>query len=132
MKRVKIIFALVISSILLCGCESSKNKVVCVGKVVDDGYEMTMRITAKLKDDKVTNATATMTFNDEDTAQAVCGFLNIQTSTNEVDTYECKGNKITIKDFSKVKETSENDKIIGITKEEFINKMTEDEGVTCK
>ena len=93
-----------------------------------------------MKNNKVSSVNAEMNFDSEDTAKQTCSTLELMNSFNTDESkkldFKCKGKKITIKDYDKFGSDKEEDKLVGLTKDEFIKKMTEgsdeDSKVTCK
>lgn len=114
------------SLFLLTGCGS---KVVCKGTTEDGGQKIKMKITATIKSDKVSKASATMTFSDKKTAEQTCGFLALAAAMSEeakdLD-YKCKGKTLEVKNYELME-----DGIKGATKDSFIKSMKE-QGLTCK
>lgn len=122
--------------LLFTGCGS--NKVVCTQTEEEDGKKIELQVTANLKDNKVSTVDATMKFEDDTTASQYCGIMQLFNSFTEDETkkidVKCSGKNVTIKNYESIldSEDSEN-KIAGLTKEEFIQKMTsKDENVKCK
>ena len=133
----KFLVLMFVSMFLVCGCGKSKDEVVCTGKVNEDGYEVEMKLIAKLKNDKVSSLSASMTFADESTANTFCGYLGMANSFAESEDqkidYECSGKTLTIKDYTKL-ESDGDSEFMGLTRDEFIKKASESEDgtVTCK
>ena len=128
---------LIIGTLFLTGCGS---KVVCSSTIKDEDSTTKMKVTANMKSGKVSSVDAEMTFNSEDEANKTCSTLALISSFSSSEDgkkleYKCKGKKITIKNYDSLS-SSEDGKLVGLTKEEFINKMTdsstEEEKVTCK
>ena len=127
---------LIVGTLLLTGCG---NKVVCSSTVKDGDKTAKIKITANMKNNKVSSVNAEMNFDSEDTAKQTCSSLELINSFNTDESkkldFKCKGKKITIKDYDKLGSDDE-DKLVGLTKDEFIKKMTENSDeeskVTCK
>lgn len=131
MKKVAILF--VIGLFLVSGC-GKKNQVVCTGSQEESGQKFTMKVTANIKDDKVSGISAKMTFDNEDMAKSFCGILGLansmsEDSKNKIE-FDCGKKSITIKNYEKLAE-SEGENVADLSKEDFIKAM-EEEGLTCK
>lgn len=130
----KFAFLFVVGLFLLSGCGSKGNQVVCTGTQEEDGQKVEMKVVADLKDDKVSAVSATMKLDSEEMAQTLCGFLGLANSMAESDSdkidYDCDGKEIRIKNFDAM-ESSEDDKMVGLTKADFIKAMEEEE-LKCK
>lgn len=128
----KIIFLLVICAFLVVGC-GNKNQVTCTKTETEDGVTATIKMIANLKDNKVSSVDAVMSYDDENTISLMCSMFAVANEHAESDSdkvdYKCNKNSIEIKNFDKM--SDEDEKIIGITKEEFISGM-ESEGASCK
>lgn len=118
-----------ISLLVLTGCGSS-NSLTCTGSAEENGQKVEMELKANFdKDDKLESAKATMTFDDEETAEQMCKLFEMANGAVEDDQkidYECNGKKVTIDGYEKMLEMKE------ITKDEFKKEMESDEGITCK
>lgn len=112
--------------LLFTGCGS--NKVVCTQTTEEDGKKMELQVTANMKDNKVSTVDATIKFEDDTTASQ---FADDESKKIDV---KCSGKSITIKNYDSVLASSDSEnKVTGLTKDEFIQKMTsEDENVKCK
>lgn len=129
---------LVVGTLLLTGCGGKK--VVCTSEVKDVTGSYKMNITANLKDNKVSKLSAEMKFEDDNAAEQMCSMLKAFSSLiegNEKLDYKCNGKKITVNNYNLLVDSDDDsDKVIGITKDEFIKKMeessTDEEKVTCK
>ena len=128
----KILFLSILSLFLLTGCGKS-NTITCTGTQDEDGIKVKSEIKAEIKDNKVTNVTAKMEFDDSKTASTMCGIFNFANSMAEKDEdkfdYDCKDKTIIFKNYLKLL-SSEKDKQ-EFTKEEFV-KIMEEEKLTCK
>lgn len=89
---------------------------------------MELQVTANMKDNKVSTVDATIKFEDDTTASQ---FADDESKKIDV---KCSGKSITIKNYDSVLASSDSEnKVTGLTKDEFIQKMTsEDENVKCK
>lgn len=128
----KILFLSILSLFLLTGCGKS-NTITCTGTKDEDSIKVKSEIKAEIKDNKVTNVTAKMEFDDSKTASTMCGIFNLANSMAEKDEdkfdYDCKDKTIIFKNYLKLL-SSEKDKQ-EFTKEEFV-KIMEEEKLTCK
>lgn len=128
----KILFLSILSLFLLTGCGNS-NTITCTGTQEEDGIKVKSEIKAGIKDNKITNVTAKMEFDDSKTASTMCGIFNLANSMAENDEdkfdYDCKDKTITFKNYLKLL-SSEQDKQ-EFTKDEFI-KIMEEAKLTCK
>ncbi|MDO4963046.1 MAG: hypothetical protein Q4E75_03000 [bacterium] len=126
---------LCISLFLLTGCGSKKsNEVVCSGSIEEDDVKLGMAVTAKLKDGKVSNASVKMTFDDEDTAKEYCDLFNLANSyseENEKISFNCSSKEIEFDDYASILSNDDDDDIIGMTKDDFVKYMIEQD-LTCK
>lgn len=122
--------------LLFTGCGS--NKVVCTQTTEEDGKKMELQVTANMKDNKVSTVDATIKFEDDTTASQYCGLMQLFNSFTEDESkkidVKCSGKNITIKNYDSVLASSDSEnKVTGLTKDEFIQKMTsEDKNVKCK
>ena len=121
---------------VVTGC-GSKNEMKCTGTMEENGQKVEAEVTAEFdKDDKLVDATIVEDLGSEETAKQLCSLY--QTFSSEMPegvSVSCSGSKVTIKGFAKMNDSEdEEDKMIGLTKEEFKTKMeSETEGkVTCK
>ena len=132
----KVVFLIAICALFLTGC-GSKDKLVCSGKTDMMGYSVEAKVTAEFKNDKVSDVKAELVFDDEDTAKSMCSMFELANSMagseEEKMSIECKGKSLVFKDFSQLIEDEEtNEKVIGMSKADFIKEMEETENVTCK
>ena len=128
---------LIIGTLLLTGCG---NKVVCSSTIKNDDSSAKVKIIANMKSGKVSSLSAEMNFDTEKGANIACSSIAIISGySNSEDgkkiDYKCKDKKITIKNYDLLL-NSEDDKFVGLSKDEFINRMTkennDDRKVTCK
>ena len=128
---------LIVGTLFLTGCG---NKVVCSSTVKDGEESYKVKITANMKSNKVSSVDGEMTFESEASAEKMCSMLNLVNSFSSDEEkkldFKCKGKKITIKNYDKLESDDAEDKLVGLTKDEFIKKMTEgsdeESKVTCK
>lgn len=119
MKKTLLIVLIILT---LSGCGKKKETINC-SLTTTEGIKLTTVVNIKIKDDIVTDATATMTYEDEETANNMCKIFNVASDAgNKV---ECKGDTIVIKDYHKT--LSDKD----LTKEEMIDYHTS-RNYTCK
>lgn len=135
--------------LLLTGCGGSGNKVTCTASFEEDGHKYSGEVVAELdSNDKVKDATISMTFENSDDAdqfysmiQMVLGMAkSFAEEGQEVPNIDIKkdGKKIIIDnyaEFAKLNSGEEDEvNIIGMTKDEFIKQLEsdEDEKWSCK
>ena len=128
--------------VLLTGCGGgSSNKVTCTADLKEgDTKYGTAEIIAELDgSDKVKSATMTMNIDDEKMAQQVYGMFTLMNSFAENDSQKIDakldGKKITIKNLEAYMSQNESgEKLIGMSKADFIKAMEEDESMktVCK
>ena len=122
--------------VLLTGCGGSGNKVNCTANVDEDGHKYKAEIIAELDNDKVKDVTASMTFENADDADQLynsyTAIINMAKQYaqegQEVPDIDIKknGKTVTISnyaDFASTMESENDEKLIGITKDEFIKKI---------
>ncbi len=130
----KIMFSIMVVGcvFLLTGCGLG-NKVVCTGTTEESGYKVGMKVTATLKGNKVDKVSASMSFDNKETADTFCSILKLANTYAEdgkkID-FSCSGKSITIKDYTQLVDSSD-EKLSDITKEDFIKAM-ESEKLKCK
>ena len=125
----KVLGLSLISLLVLTGCEKS---VVCKGTVEEDNAKASIEVKGILENDKISKASATMSFSDETSAQSTCGMLALVNSfaeDSEKITYECNGKTIKLDNYLQM--ASEDEKKDSYTKDEFI-KLMEEQELTCK
>lgn len=128
MKKLFTFALLGLSMVMLTGC--GKNQITCTGAEEQDGQKIEMKVTAKPKDGKVTEATATMTFAEEDTAKQMCSLFEMANGLTEEGKkldIKCDGKDITIKNYLLMQDDAKEE----YTEDEFI-KLMEDGKLTCK
>ena len=122
-------------AMLLCavGC-GKKNQVVCTQSGTEDGVTMTTKVIVDFDaNDKLTDATAEIELDNKDTASTYCAFMKLAEDAEKGVKVDCSGKKITIKGFARMDEDEEEEKLIGMSKEDFINKMKEESPeASCK
>ena len=121
----------VVSTLVLTGC--GKKTVTCSATQEDGGEKMTTEVVGTLKSNKIDSVKAKITFEKEETAKTYCSFLGLASTADDGSKIDikCDGKSITISNYEKL---DSSDKIIGLTKDEFISKMKESGGdkVSCK
>ena len=131
----KIFIVLFIGLFAFTGCGKDNNKVVCSGTKEEDGQKIKSEITATLKDKKVDKVSATMEFEDEKSATAMCGLFTMANglATDEKDKidFKCDGKKIIFNDYTSMIADDDDIQIVGLGKDDFIKAM-ESEDFTCK
>ena len=130
----KYILLLFVGLFLLCGC--GNKEVVCTGEEDLEGENVKAEIVAKLEDDKVDSVSATMTFDSEDSANQMCSIFDLYNSSIENDDYKidvsCDGTKMTFNNYTELLSLEDDsDSIIGMSRDDFIQAMEEDE-LSCK
>lgn len=134
MKKISILICISLL-LLLTGCGKKKsNEVVCTGYMDEDEVRLGMTVTAKLANDKVSNASVKITFDDEDTAKDYCDLFNLANSyseENEKISFKCSSKEIVFDDYSSILSTDDDETIIGKTKDDFVKYMIEQD-LTCK
>lgn len=133
MRRSIIVFAAILSLFVAAGCKN-KNQVTCTGKVKDGNGTYTMKVTANLKDGKVKDGSYEMIFSTKKKAKEYCSIMSLANSLTTKDKdkvdYKCKGKSLIINSLDQF---SGDEKVTGLTKKEFISKLTAgDKSVTCK
>ena len=129
-------FLIVFCALLLVvtGC-GNKNQVKCTGTTTEGGITVKAEVIADLDNDsKVKDVTAVMDLGNNDTANQFCSLYKMMENSENGVKVSCSGSKITIEGYANIDadEDEEQKQIIGMTKEEFINTMSAEEGVTCK
>lgn len=120
---------------VVTGCGNA-NVVKCTGTMEESGQKISAEIVAEFdKDDKLVDATITEDVGSKETADQMCALYKAFMTEESGVSISCSGSKVTIKGYAKMAEDEDEDeKIIGMTKEEFKKYMSESsEGqVTCK
>ena len=121
-----------VSALVLTGC-GKKDTVTCTAETTEAGEKLKTEIVGTLKDGKISSVKAKMTFEKEDSAKTYCGLLGLVSASEDgakVDV-KCDKKTITISNYDKLDSDS---KVIGLTKDEFINEMKSSASaeVTCK
>ena len=130
----KYILLLFVGLFLLSGC--GNKEVVCTGEEDLEGENVKAEIVAKLEDDKVDSVSATMIFDSEDSANQMCSIFDLYNSSIENDDYKidvsCDGTKMTFNNYTELLSLEDDsDSIIGMSRDDFIQAMEEDE-LSCK
>ena len=118
------------SLFLLTGCG---NKVVCSGKVNENGLKVDMKVTATFKNDKVNKLSGEIAFDDKDTAEQYCSLFKLANNyADEKDkiSFKCSGKVIAFDDFNDF--LGDEHEYNKMSKKEFIKSMEESDGVSCK
>lgn len=119
-----------ISLLVLTGCEKS---VVCKGTLEEDSTKANIEVKGIIENDKISKASATMTFSDETSSQSMCGMLalvnSFATDESKKIGYECSGKTVKLDNYLQM--VSEEESKDSYTREEFI-KLMENEQLTCK
>jgi hypothetical protein len=129
-------FLMVLCALLLLvvtGC-GNKNQVVCTGSMSEGGVEVKAEMVAEFdKDDKLTTVTVTEDLGDKEKADQMCALFKAFVPADSGVDISCSGSKVTIKGYENMADDEE-DKMIGMTKEEFKKAMQEETkgAVTCK
>ena len=121
-------------ALLLTGCGGSSNKVVCSGDFKEGGQKIASgEIAATLDDsDKVKDVSATMTFEDEQTATAYQQLMEEFGSSGLGIKATRSGKKVTISNYDVLSSSAE-DSLVGVSKADFIKAMESDgSGLSCK
>ncbi len=118
------------SLFILTGCG---NKVVCTGKMDEAGMKATAKITATIKSDKVSKVSAAITFDDKQTAETYCGLIKAFATAGDEDMdIKCSGKTMNIGNYAAFAGAEDDEKIIGMSKADFIKAMEKEDGVKCK
>lgn len=131
----KFAILLLVGLFFVVGCGKNNNKVVCKATTTEEGKTIKAEVVATLKNEKVSDVSATMVFDDESTAQAFCGLYGLanqyaEKETDKID-INCKGKTVKIKNFAKILDSEENS-IIGLSKDEFIKQVETEDSFSCK
>lgn len=119
------------------GC-GNKNQVVCTASMSEAGMNIKAEVIGELdKDDKIASVTVSYDLGDKATADQYCQLFKLSENADEGIKVNCSGSKVTIEGLASMDmDSDEGEKVIGLTKDEFIKKATETEeaGVkfTCK
>ena len=109
MKKIIILSILIL---ITAGCGKKSEDFSCSYTVQSDGKEYITKVEVKVQENNVIDATAYLTFNDDEFAQSMCSMLS---STSDAEgNLECDGRNITIKNYHKSlsNETFTKDKLI--------------------
>ena len=133
-------FLVVFCALLLfvvTGC-GNKNQVVCKATMTESGITMNAEVIGDLdNDNKIKDVTVVYDLNNSETADQYCSLFKMFEDSENGVSVSCSGSKVTIKGLSSMDISDDDeDKVIGLTKEEFIKKATEEneDGInfTCK
>ncbi len=132
MKKYFLVVLCAVVLFVVTGC-GNKNQVVCEETATEGGVSMKAEIIVDFDDnDKLTDATAVYNLDSEETANQYCAFMKLAEDADKGVKVECSGKKITIKGFANVDQDEDEEPMIGMSKEDFMKKMAEEENVTCK
>ena len=107
--------------LLLCGC-TIKEKMTCTYTNTSKGNNFVAKMYITMENKKVVDITAVIDYEDETLADAMCKLYKKSSNKENV---ECKGNKITIKNYQKDLKESDLSK-------DSIKEYYEDQNYTCK
>ena len=109
MKKIIILSILIL---ITAGCGKKSEDFSCSCTVQSNGKEYTTKIDAKVQENNVIDATAYLTFNDDEFAQTMCNWL--RSASESEGNLECNGRNITVKNYHKSlsNETFTKDKLI--------------------
>lgn len=132
----KVAFVLVAGLLIFTGCgNKDNNKIVCSGTREEEGQEIKLEVTATLKDKKIDKVSASMEFDKEESATAMCSIFTFanQLATDEKDKidFKCDGSKIIFNDYTSMIADDDDLQIVGLSKDDFI-KVMENEKLSCK
>ena len=134
MKKYLLVVLCALLVFVVTGC--NKNEVKCTGKIEENGKEYEAEVVAEFdKDDKLIDATITEDLGSKEAADQMCALYKAFMSEESGVSFSCSGSKITIKGYANLdSEEDDDEKMIGMTKEEFKKYMnTKTEGkITCK
>ena len=131
MKKYFSIFCCIALLFIVIGC-SKKNQVVCTQTQTENGVTIKGEVVVDFdNNDKLTDATAIYDLSDKAAADQYCSLFKIMENADKDIKIDCSGTKITIKGFANMDSSDDEEKIVGMTKAEFIQKM-EAEKMTCK
>ena len=128
MKKYFLVALCAVLFLAVSGCGSSKNQVSCTRSETEDGITMSLTINADLdSNNKITGGSYVINISDKTLAETYCNLY--KESSKSV---TCSGNKITMNGLDSMDdETNDSEKIVGKTKDEFIE-MAKADGYTCK
>jgi len=130
-------FLVAICALLLfvvTGC-GNKNQVKCTGTMSENGVEVTAEAIGEFdKDDKLTSVTVIEDLGDKEKADQMCALFKAFMPADSGVDISCSGSKVTIKGYENMSKEDDEDKMIGMSKADFIKAMEEEsEGnLTCK
>lgn len=117
----------IVALLLLTGC--GKKQVVCSAKLEEAGVSMNVSLIGELDaSDKITKVSYEYEFSDSTTADQYCALIKLAYSDAK-----CSGKKIIIEDATAMLEEEGEEKVVGMSKDDFIAKAkSESNDVTCK
>ena len=113
--------------LLLTGCG---NKVVCTATYSEGGESASISTIARIgSDDKVTGLIVEYNFSKKETADIMCNTLKAYSNKYPEVSIDCSGSTVTIEGSTalNIASTNEDEKLTGITREEFIKRATEND-----
>lgn len=119
--------------LFVTGC-GNKNQVKCTQSATEGGVTMKVEVVADLdQNNKITDVSMTYDLGDKTTADSFCSLLKASVDSEKGQTVKCSGTKITLNGLDSFDEDEdvESEKVIGKTKDEFVNEAIA-EGFTCK
>lgn len=130
----KVVFVLFAGLLVFTGCEKSDKNTLECSKTEDDlGTEYKSIVTAKLKDNKISEITGAMELDDEKLANSVCElFSKMSDEDSEINIkVKCDGKTVTITNFDELLASDDDVQIIGLEKDKFVELMKTEE-YKCK
>ena len=114
MKNKFVLVMLVTVVLLLTGCEATSLKCTAT---YDDTIKYSVKITANIKNKKVSNATLRMTFKNSEDASNMCELNKLNTNKNVL--VSCYEKEVIIRNYENLLSASSN----GITKDDFVKEL---------
>ena len=129
MKKYLLVVVCALLLVVVTGC-GNKNQIVCSQEMTESGLTMKGEIIASLDgDNKVSDLSLSVDLGNKELANSYCEFYKQSADGAKV---SCSGTKVTVDGLASLDDDDdEDDKTIGLTKEDFIKKA-EQEGYTCK
>ena len=123
---------------VVTGC-GNKNQVVCSASMNEGGMNIKAEVVGQLdKDNKISSVTVSYDLGSKESADQYCQIFKMMENSEKGIKVNCSGSKVIVDGLASmdVDAEDEEDKVIGLTKEEFIKRATETDeaGVkfTCK
>ena len=117
------ILLLSVMFVFMTGC-GKEETLTCTSENTTQGAEFKSVVDIEIKKDMVTNATATITYQDEEVANKMCNVFKFAQDSEQ--NLECNGKVITYKNFHKSANSTGTS-----TKEEFVEYM-KNNGYVCE